>query len=136
MAELGTRTVIAEEGEPDRWMAVLHGIYGAGRNWAAVARALVAERGEWAAVLVDLREHGESRGFEPPHTLEATAGDLEALAPESVGPGPRAVLGHSFGGKIALLRGRDDPGVRQVWVVDSTPEAGAGSDSPTGGPTA
>jgi len=33
------------------------------------------------------------------------------------------VVGHSFGGKVALLRGRDDPAVEQVWVIDSTPEA-------------
>jgi esterase len=74
---------------------------------------------EWGAVLVDLRQHGESTGFDGPHTVEADGG----------GPGRvrcrgdvRAVLGHSFGGKIALLRGRDDETVEQVWVVDSTPE--------------
>lgn len=120
MAELNTRTVTAEGAEPDFWLMVLHGIYGAGRNWGSVARGLVSGRPEWGAVLVDMRQHGESLGFEGPHTIERTAEDLAAV--EAPG-GIRAVLGHSFGGKIALLRGRDDPAVEQVWVVDSTPAA-------------
>lgn len=119
--QLATRAVRAEGAAPDRWLAVLHGIYGAGRNWASVARSVVADRPKWGALLVDLRGHGDSTGFAPPHTLESTAADLDRLS----APGPvRAVLGHSFGGKIALLRGRDDERVEQVWVVDSTPESG------------
>lgn len=129
MAELNSRIVKADGAEPDRWLAVLHGIYGAGRNWGNVVRAAVAERPEWGGILVDLRQHGDSLGFEPPHTIERTAGDLDDLA----APGPiRAVLGHSFGGKIALLRGRDDEAVEQVWVVDSTPEAREPSGSAWG----
>lgn len=127
MSELNVRRVAAEGAEPERWLAVLHGIYGAGRNWGSVARSLVEARPEWGVVLVDLRQHGESTGFRPPHTLARTAADLDSPA---VGGGSgsrtvRALLGHSFGGKIALLRGRDDQAVRQVWVVDSTPEARA-----------
>ncbi|MFW6331186.1 MAG: alpha/beta fold hydrolase, partial [Gemmatimonadota bacterium] len=108
MPDLSTRKVVAEGEHPGQWLAVLHGIYGAGRNWASVARALVGARPGWGAVLVDLREHGESVGFEPPHTLESTAADLDGL---EAGP-VEAVLGHSFGGKIALLRARTDPGLR------------------------
>lgn len=119
MPELSTRTVTADTATPQRWLAVLHGIYGAGRNWGAVARALVDRRPEWGTLLVDLRQHGESTGFGPPHTLDQTAADLDGL---ETGPIP-AVLGHSFGGKIALIRGREDEAVEQVWVVDSTPEA-------------
>jgi pimeloyl-ACP methyl ester carboxylesterase len=120
MGELNTRLTTADNASPERWLMVLHGIYGAGRNWGSVARGLVSARPEWGAVLVDMREHGESSGFAEPHTIEATAGDLEAVdVPGRI----RAVLGHSFGGKIALLRARDDEAVEQVWVVDSTPEA-------------
>lgn len=115
---LNTQEVTAEGASPGAWMAVLHGIYGAGRNWGSVARGVVAERPEWGALLVDLRQHGESTGFEPPHTVEAAAADLEGL----LAPGPvRAVLGHSFGGKVALAHARDAEAVEQVWVVDSTP---------------
>jgi pimeloyl-ACP methyl ester carboxylesterase len=42
------------------------------------------------------------------------------------------IVGHSFGGKVALAAARaGDPTLRQVWVMDSTPSAGrteAGAD--------
>ena len=126
--------IVAAGAEPDRWILVLHGMYGAGRNWASVARRLVRARPEWGAVLVDLRLHGESRGFEPPHTLEACADDVRRLVAET-GVRAEGILGHSFGGKVALLyvrdagetRGGAAPVVppRSVWVVDSTPSARA-----------
>ncbi|MFW6205990.1 MAG: alpha/beta hydrolase [Gemmatimonadota bacterium] len=118
MAELATQALTANGAGPDRWLAVLHGIYGAGRNWRSVARSVVRERPDWGAVLVDLRQHGESMGFEPPHTLERTAADLDGIERPV-----RAIMGHSFGGKVALLRARETTAVEQVWVVDSTPEA-------------
>lgn len=99
---------------------MLHGIYGSGRNWAPIARRLVEEKPDWGVILADLRLHGDSAGFEPPHTIEAAAGDVAALA-QSIGRDPAAILGHSFGGKIALAYARDHgDGLRQVWVIDST----------------
>jgi pimeloyl-ACP methyl ester carboxylesterase len=70
--------------------------------------------------------HGESQGFEPPHTLDACAADLGGLA-DATGLPPAAVLGHSFGGKVALAylsraAGRDQA-PQQVWIMDSTPSA-------------
>lgn len=116
--------VSAPGAEPVRWFFVLHGIYGMGRNWASVARRVVRSRPEWGAVLVDLREHGGSRGHRPPHTLAAAARDVRELA-EAEGLATDAILGHSFGGKVALVYARDHPrAVRQLWVVDSAPEAG------------
>lgn len=115
--------IIEGSGSPERWLFILHGIYGAGRNWASIARRVVRERPEWGAILVDLREHGGSRGFAPPHTLSAAAGDLAALATH-LGVSTDAVLGHSFGGKVALTYLADHPDrVRQLWIADSTPEA-------------
>ncbi len=124
MQLLSHTTLSAEDASPRRAILFLHGIYGAGRNWASVARRLVRARPEWSAVLVDLREHGGSSGFTPPHTLEAAAADLARLA-TSLSVPVDAVLGHSFGGKVALVYARAHArGLGQVWVVDSTPEAG------------
>lgn len=110
-----------EEGRPSRWIWFLHGIFGAGRNWRSVARKLTRRVEDWGAVLVDLRLHGRSTGARPPHTLEACADDLAELV-EDGAPGPDVLLGHSFGGKVALAFGARAPdGLRQVWVVDSTP---------------
>ncbi len=85
---------------PDRQLFVLHGIYGAGRNWGTVARRLVRSRPRWRCVLVDLRSHGRSPALRP-HTLEACAGDLSRLEGR-IGEAD-GVLGHSFGGKVAMM---------------------------------
>lgn len=120
---LAHERITAPGSEPERWLFFLHGIYGMGRNWGAIARRVVAARPDWGAVLVDLREHGGSRGFPPPHTLTAMAADLRELA-QFLGVRTDAILGHSFGGKVALTYARDYPGeVDQLWIVDSTPEA-------------
>ena len=109
-------------------MLLLHGIYGAGRNWGSVARRLVRARPEWSVVLVDLRSHGHSPSLTP-HTLECCATDLLDVEDHLGGPAD-AVLGHSFGGKVALLHARErarHPGTGvpcQLWIVDSSPAAG------------
>jgi pimeloyl-ACP methyl ester carboxylesterase len=119
---------VDKEALPDSrpWLYLLHGIFGAGRNWRSIASRVVRARPPWGAMLVDLRMHGESQGFEPPHTLDACAADLEALA-DDTGLFPAAVLGHSFGGKVALSylarAATGDEAPRQVWVMDSTPSA-------------
>jgi len=107
------------DGDPDRWLYVLHGIFGAGRNWATVGRRLHAVRPDWGVILVDLRLHGHSQGFAPPHTLAACVHDLVELS-RSVGDRPDGVLGHSFGGKVALMT---VPALHpaQVWLIDATP---------------
>jgi pimeloyl-ACP methyl ester carboxylesterase len=47
-------TRVAAVGAPDRSLVMLHGIYGRGRNWQAIARAVVAARPEYGCWLVDL----------------------------------------------------------------------------------
>lgn len=114
---LASSRVTAEGASPSKWLLMLHGILGTGGNWRSFALKLVRRSPDWGAVLVDLRNHGDSRGFPPPHTVEATARDLE-----SIGLPFEAVLGHSFGGKVALewirLRAGD---LHAAIVVDSTP---------------
>ncbi|HSJ16437.1 MAG TPA: alpha/beta hydrolase [Longimicrobiales bacterium] len=117
--------VHAPDAAPARWLYVMHGIFGAGRNWASVVRQLVRERPEWGALLLDLRQHGGSQGFDPPHTIDAAAADVAALAEATHLP-PDALLGHSFGGKVALVAATLPAltaQLRQVWVIDSTPDA-------------
>lgn len=120
---LAHERVTAEGTTPDQWLFVLHGIYGMGRNWKSVARRVVDARPEWGAALVDLREHGGSKGFPQPHTLGAASADLRRLV-ERFGEPRHGVLGHSFGGKVALTYARRfGDGVEHVWLVDSTPAA-------------
>lgn len=115
---------------------VLHGVLGAGHNFRSFVKRLTARRPEWRFVLVDLRHHGHSQGAPPPNTLEACVGDLLDLSRE-LRTAPEAVIGHSFGGKVALTYGRALAGgdetlargdveaarasLQQLWALDSNP---------------
>lgn len=119
---LAFNTVALPDGPPPtHWMMFLHGLLGSKSNWRAIATRFVAARPGWGALLVDLRMHGESQDFAPPHTIESAAQDLIALEAES-GIRPDAVLGHSFGGKVALSYWDllDRP-LESVWIIDSPP---------------
>ena len=109
-----------------RWILFTHGIYGAGRNWNAVARRVIAARPASGAIMVDLREHGGSKGREGPHTIEGAARDVVELI-ESIAEPVDALVGHSFGGKVVLMVARllGDGAPGEVWVIDSTPGARA-----------
>ncbi len=114
--------ITATDRVPDEWFMVLHGIYGAGRNWASVARRLVGDRPRLGALALDLRGHGDSPAMEPPHTIEACAADVQTVV-AAAGLGRPSVLGHSFGGKVALLyTGRAEGAPGAVWIIDSTPD--------------
>jgi pimeloyl-ACP methyl ester carboxylesterase len=122
MAPLLSHSLVTAPGAtPTRWMFFLHGIFGSGANWRSFARRFVSARPDWGAVLVDLRMHGTSQDFSPPHTLASAAADLRALEPSVPGP-IRGILGHSFGGKVAMeytLQHADR--LEQAWILDSVP---------------
>lgn len=120
---LAHEEVRPESGPAAGRVCYLHGVFGAGRNWRSVARRLAEGEPAWSGILADLRLHGDSVGFPPPHTIAACAEDVVAMTAAG-GSRPDVVLGHSFGGKVALEMARRDPaGLRQVWVVDSLPSA-------------
>ncbi len=96
---------------------VLHGLLGQGRNWASLARRLARGR---RVLLVDLRNHGRSP-HHPAMTYPAMAADLAALV-ESRGLGRVAILGHSMGGKAAMVLALTRPElVERLVVVDVAP---------------
>jgi esterase len=108
-----------------RTVIMLHGIYGRGRNWQAIAKAIVGSRPDYACWLVDLPHHGDSGAGAHGNSIRGFAQDLQDWC-AAEGVVPDVVLGHSFGGKVALAfadRLRDQP--LQVWVIDSTPETKA-----------
>ena len=138
MATLAIAPVTADDSTPSKWIVFLHGILGSGANWRTFAHQLVASRPTFGALLVDLRLHGDSQGFDPPHTVEAAARDIvESLPSVARGVPVRAVLGHSFGGKVGLelaaqlVRSENGP-LDELIVIDGAPSARAnyrGSES-------
>jgi pimeloyl-ACP methyl ester carboxylesterase len=121
---------VTAEGDasPERWMMFLHGILGRRANWRSFARRWVQSRPGWGAVLVDLRDHGDSQALPGPRTVAAAGADLVALADaitEQQGGRVAAVLGHSFGGKVAIaaaerLRAAGHS-LEQLWIIDAPP---------------
>jgi esterase len=86
-----------------------------------MGRRLAQAHPEWRFVLVDLRGHGDSHGFSDAHTVEACALDIRALT-EEIGHTPEVMIGHSFGGKVALIYGRlRPPALKTIWSLDSPP---------------
>jgi pimeloyl-ACP methyl ester carboxylesterase len=118
--QLAHETISEPHAQPREWAMFLHGILGRGSNWQTFAKRVCKARPELGALLPDLRVHGASQAFPAPHTLAKTAADVRALS-QSVG-GVSAVVGHSFGGKVALSLLVDaPPSLRELWVLDSSP---------------
>ncbi len=113
--------ITAPDATPARWMLALHGILGSGTNLRSFAKRLATAFPDWGFILPDLRMHGLSQGAPPPHTLAAAADDLVYLG-EHLGLPVAGVLGHSFGGKVALAY-LDRRGERldQAWILDASP---------------
>src|SRR5690349_25137815 len=89
---LASTPIDAGDGAARRTAVFLHGIYGRGRNWAAIARGLAARRPEWASALVDLRLHGASPAFDPPHSVAACAADVRDLIARAEWPAPAGAV--------------------------------------------
>ena len=104
-------------------LVVLHGLYGAKRNWGSIAARLATRR---RVLCVDLRNHGDSP-WDARHDYPVLAADVAHLIETRV-DGPADVLGHSMGGKAAMMLalGRPDLVARLV-VVDIAPALSPGT---------
>ena len=98
-------------------VVVLHGLFGAGRNWITVARALATR---YRFHLVDLRNHGGS-----PHTDTMTYVDMVNDVRQllvSLGLEEFTLVGHSMGGKAAMTLALTEPqGLRRLINIDIAP---------------
>ncbi|NYG55897.1 alpha/beta fold hydrolase [Nocardioides perillae] len=101
----------------------LHGLFGQGRNFTQVAKALEPDL---RSVLVDLPNHGRSSwtGSVDYHEVaDAVAGWMR-----SSGDGRTHLVGHSMGGKVAMLVALRHPDlVDRLVVVDIAPAPSDGA---------
>ncbi|GAB6068705.1 alpha/beta fold hydrolase [Methylothermus subterraneus] len=98
-------------------LIILHGLFGAGRNWYSLAQRFADE---FTVYVLDLRGHGESPKASPldyPHL----AADVAALLVKA-GIRSAYLLGHSMGGKAAMTLALTYPErVAKLVVVDIAP---------------
>ncbi|MBL8920240.1 MAG: alpha/beta fold hydrolase [Myxococcaceae bacterium] len=113
-------TLQAPGSSPTKALVLLHGILGQGTNLRTLARRFVEARPQWLAVLVDLRAHGRSQGVEGEDSLVTAADDVALTAAELPVP-VHAVLGHSFGGKVAMLLAERLASLAHLVILDSAP---------------
>jgi esterase len=105
------------DGNGPKTLVILHGLLGSSENWRTIQRALASEI---RVICLDLANHGQSPSA-PIFTLETLAQDVwETL--DSLGVKSFFLLGHSMGGKIAMLMAAERPErVNGLIVVDITP---------------
>ncbi|OQS04880.1 hypothetical protein THRCLA_02920 [Thraustotheca clavata] len=107
---------------------ILHGILVNKDNWSSFCQEIVNKYPNWQVVAIDLRAHGDSPSFNPPHNLASCAQDVINLS-EKLGVTPDVVVGHSFGGKVALAyldacRQQNRPTPKDTWVLEALPGCG------------
>jgi esterase len=117
---LFSETVEPEGSTPSSTVLFLHGILGQGANLKTLAKRLVQQRQDLRVVLVDLRGHGRSLGREPPDTLATAADDIVKIA-QSQTIAVTALVGHSFGGKVALRASSQLTELKHLVMLDSNP---------------
>ncbi|MEL7211615.1 MAG: alpha/beta fold hydrolase [Pseudomonadota bacterium] len=109
---------ILHDGPDGTPLLIAHGLYGSARNWGVISKRL-SDRGR--VIAVDMRNHGAS-DWQSSHSYADMAGDL-AETLESIGE-PADVLGHSMGGKAAMVLALTRPDlVRRLVVADIAPVA-------------
>lgn len=99
-------------------VVVLHGLFGSGKNWTQVAKALSSQ---YRVTMVDLPNHGRSGWTDEFGYVETADRLADQLAAATEGE-PVNLVGHSMGGKVAMVTALRHPEqVRRLVVVDVAP---------------
>lgn len=99
-------------------IVIIHGLYGSSDNWLAISKRL---SGHHTVYAIDLRNHGRSP-HHPDHTFSDMVNDLAQFFDDHQIE-KAIVLGHSMGGKTAMLFAADYPErVEKLVVADIAPK--------------
>lgn len=111
-------------GDSGRRTVFLHGLFGQGRNFTQVAKALVPDL---RSTLVDLPNHGRSPWTGSVDYLEV-ADVVADFVRTTYDDGPVHLVGHSMGGKIAMVLALRHPELlERLVVVDIAPAPSDGA---------
>jgi pimeloyl-ACP methyl ester carboxylesterase len=106
-----------DAGQGDPPLVLLHGLFGSARNFGAVHRELARRR---RTIALDLRNHGASPHAADTRYATMAADVLETL--RQLAALPAMLLGHSMGGKAAMLAALTQPdAVARLIVADIAP---------------
>lgn len=120
----GVPNTLESWGDRGPVMLCVHGITSSRRSWERLARQLASTHRIFA---YDQRGHGDLAGVQGPMTLEQSCADLEA-AGRAIGAPVDLLLGHSWGGAVALL-GAPRIAARSVVALDPVVRVRPGSFS-------
>lgn len=96
---------------------ILHGLYGSSDNWMTFARAISEE---YTVFLIDLRNHGRSPHYQK-HDYFSMSADIKEIV-EKENLKKISILGHSMGGKTAMLYAMSFPDdISKMIIVDIAP---------------
>ena len=110
-------TIVTGTAGPNPPLLIAHGLFGSGRNWGIIAKRL-SEQGH-QVIAVDMRNHAGSPWADS-HSYPGLAADLAEVL-EGL-DGPADVLGHSMGGKAAMMLALSRPElIRKLIVADIAP---------------
>ncbi|TLP71955.1 alpha/beta fold hydrolase [Nesterenkonia sphaerica] len=114
---INTQTI----GEAGEIVAFLPGLFGQGKNFTQIAKGLVPE---FQSVLVDLPNHGASDWTEDFDYIDQADIVADHLRRTVASEGPINLLGHSMGGKVAMVLALRHPElVSRLVVADISPVA-------------
>lgn len=108
----GAATTLESWGQSGPAVICVHGITSSRKAWERTALALQTS---FSVFAYDQRGHGDSADCPGPMTLQRSLDDLRAVAHE-IGESA-ALIGHSWGGAVALLGGRE-PFATKVVAID------------------
>jgi len=115
---LDLAVVEAGDDRPGPPLVILHGLFGAKKNWGALQKQFARTR---PVIAADLRNHGESP-WSDAMDYDLMAGDVARLIEGRAGGGPVHLLGHSMGGKAAMMLALRRPELlASLIVVDIAP---------------
>lgn len=109
----GAETTLESWGERGPVVLCVHGMTSSRRSWERLARHL---DGRFRVYAYDQRGHGDSAAIVGPMTLDRGVRDACAIA-ETVGEPIEALVGHSWGGAVAILAG-ERLAVARVVAID------------------
>ncbi|HEX5860718.1 MAG TPA: alpha/beta fold hydrolase [Nocardioides sp.] len=108
---------VTELGKTGSTVAFCHGLFGQGRNWTQIGKEIAEDH---RVLLVDMPNHGRSAWTDKVDYLDLADRVAELFSADS----PVTLVGHSMGGKIAMVLALRRPElVDRLCVVDVSPVA-------------